>query len=291
MLRLLSVQLILVNTSEVNIMIYTCPVCGKPLSLAGAALKCAEKHSFDVSRSGYVNLLLSKHVGKNVHGDDKLMVKARREFLEKGYYSPLRDSLCETVRKYFCGNTLLDAGCGEGWYTSAVAEALENVEICGFDISKIAVEYASKRDKKTHYAVASVFHMPVADQSCDMLVSLFAPYCGEEFNRVLRMDGVMIIAIPSLDHLWELKDKIYDLPYKNEVKPYDLKGFELLENRHIKYKMCIENTEDIKHLFMMTPYYYRTNPQQAARLDDLLSLEITADFELLVYKRIAINDK
>ena len=100
----------------------------------------------------------------------------------------------------------------------------------------------------------------------------------------------MIIAIPSTDHLWELKEKIYDIPYKNEVKPYELEGFELLENEHITYKMNIESNADIKSLFSMTPYYYRTVPEQKARLDTIDKLDILADFELLVYKTNAKND-
>lgn len=270
--------------------IYICPVCGKLLERIDSAYKCENRHSFDVARSGYVNLLLSKHIGKTVHGDNKLMVKARREFLEKGYYSPLREALCSAAVKYFSGGVLLDAGCGEGYYTSAVSAAI-NGNCYGIDISKIAVEYAAKLDKQTNYSAASVFHMPIADSSCDMLITLFAPYCGEEFWRVLRSGGVMIIAIPSTDHLWELKQKIYDIPYKNEVKPYELEGFELLEKKRISYKMNIDNNDDIRRLFSMTPYYYRTDPEQTARLDSIDKLDILADFELLVYKLAANNDK
>lgn len=276
--------------SEVNKMIYICPVCGKVLQPSGGSLKCEVGHSFDVARSGYVNLLLSKHMGKVVHGDNKLMLNARRKFLEKGYYSPLRESLCDEVRTRFSGKVLLDAGCGEGYYTSAVAETANWAEVYGCDISKIAVELAAKRDKRTHYFAGSVFHLPVAGSSCDMLVTMFAPYCGEEFRRVLRPGGIMIIAIPSVDHLWELKKKLYDIPYKNEVKPYELEGFDFVGSRRITYKMELRSIEDIMSLFAMTPYYYRTEPARAASLESLDGLDITADFELLTYKITAKND-
>ena len=271
-------------------MIYICPVCGGKLISADGSFKCEKRHCFDVSRSGYVNLLLSKHMGKTVHGDNKLMLIARRKFLEKGYYSPLRNALCDEVRERFSGNVILDAGCGEGYYTSSVAETADGAEIYGCDISKIAVELAAKRDKKTHYFAGSVFHLPVAEKSCDMLVTMFAPYCGEEFRRVLRPGGIMIIAIPSTDHLWELKEKLYDIPYKNEVKPYELEGFELIGKRRLTYKMELRSSEDIMSLFAMTPYYYRTDPARAASLEALEGLDITADFELLTYKLTAIND-
>jgi 23S rRNA (guanine745-N1)-methyltransferase len=266
-------------------MIYTCPVCGKPLETAGNSYKCSDGHSFDKARSGYVNLLLSKHIGKTIHGDNKLMVRARREFLEKGYYQPLRDALCKAVKENFSGSVLLDAGCGEGYYTSAVSGTLGTAaEVYGIDISKIAAEFAAKRHDGVNYAAGSVFHIPVADASCDMLITLFSPYCGEEFVRVLRNGGVMIMAIPSTDHLWELKQKIYDTPYKNEVKPYELEGFSFIGKEHIRYMMELASQEDIQQLFSMTPYYYRTGQEQQKRLEAIDRLNVTADFELLIYK-------
>lgn len=270
--------------------VYMCPVCGKSLEMAERSYVCGNHHCFDLARSGYVNLLISKHTAKTVHGDNKLMVQARRDFLDKGYYSPLCDKLCETVVQYSKnGNILLDAGCGEGYYTSAVKASLDKsdiaAEIYGIDISKTAVDYAAKRDKYIHYAAASVFHIPVADCSCDMLVTLFAPYCGEEFARVLKKDGIMIMAIPSEDHLWELKQAIYDTPYKNEVKPYELEGFEFLNSERITFTMQLDSAEDIQSLFSMTPYYYKTGKTEQERLCALNKLETKADFELLTYRK------
>ena len=266
--------------------ILICPVCGENLSKTEKSYTCTNRHSFDISKSGYVNLLLSKHVGKTVHGDNKLMVQARRNFLEKGSYQPLREALCEAAKKYFSGNIIVDAGCGEGYYTSAVAKALPDARIYGIDISKTAADSAAKRKDGVTYAAASVFHIPVAENSCDMLITLFAPYCGEEFLRILKHDGVMIMAIPSEYHLWELKQAVYDTPYKNEVKPYALDGFELAENKRISYKITLDSPEDIRSLFSMTPYYYRTGAEQKARLEALQTLETQVDFELLVYRKV-----
>jgi 23S rRNA (guanine745-N1)-methyltransferase len=270
--------------------IFICPVCGKKLELSGNSYVCEKGHSFDRARSGYVNLLLSKHMGKTVHGDNKLMVQARRDFLDKGYYSPLCDALCEAVENNLSGSVIIDAGCGEGYYTSAIIDRLNSsnisAEVCGIDISKTAVEYSSKRIKTAELAVASVFHIPVKDDSCDMLVTLFAPYCGEEFKRVLRNGGIMIMAIPSQEHLWELKQAIYDTPYKNEVKPYELEGFELVSQKRVTYEMHLDCQDDINALFSMTPYYYRTGREQQERLAKLGQLSTKADFELLVYRNI-----
>lgn len=268
--------------------VLTCPVCGEKLEISEKAYVCPKNHSFDVAKSGYVNLLLSKHMGKTVHGDNKLMVQSRRNFLEKGYYDTLKKSLCDTVSRNFHSGVLIDAGCGEGYYTSAIYDKLCEskiaADIYGIDISKIAVEMAAKRKKDITFAAASVFHIPVQDNSCDMLVTLFAPYCGEEFRRVLRDKGIMIMVIPSELHLWEMKKAIYDIPYKNEVKPYELDGFTLIGKKRIRYNISLESQDDIQALFSMTPYYYRTGREQQERLAALERLETTADFELLTYQ-------
>lgn len=266
--------------------IFTCPVCGGEFEISEKICICPKKHSFDIARSGYVNLLLSKHLGKTVHGDNKLMVQARRKFLDRGYYAPLRDVLCRTVCRFFRGGVILDAGCGEGYYTAAIEETVPDAEIYGIDISKTAAEYAAKRCRNAFIAAASVFHIPAADSSCDMLVTLFAPYCGEEFRRVLRDMGIMIMAIPSELHLWELKQAVYDAPYKNEVKPYELEGFRILKRNRIRCKIQLDSQEDIQSLFSMTPYYYRTGKIQQERLSALDKLETQIDFELLVYNKI-----
>ncbi len=263
--------------------VLVCPVCAEKLAVSGNSYVCSARHCFDIARSGYVNLLLSKHVGKTVHGDNKLMVQARRDFLEKGYYSPLCEALCDEAEGRFAGGCVLDAGCGEGYYTAALSERLGTAEMYGFDISKIAAEMAAKRHKGITFAAASLFHIPAADCAFDMLVTLFAPYCGEEFLRVLKPGGVMIMAIPGELHLWEMKRKIYDIPYKNEVKPYELDGFEFVGKREIKYGIRLSSREDIASLFSMTPYYYRTGREQQERLAGLSELETTVHFELLTY--------
>ena len=258
-----------------------CPVCRENLDVSGKNFICNNHHTFDVSKSGYVNLLLSKHTGKTIHGDNKLMVRARRDFLSKGFYAPLREAICENIQS----GTILDAGCGEGYYTAGIKNVSPDSEVYGIDISKTAVEMASKSYRNITFAVGSVFNIPVANSSCDTLVTVFSPYCGDEFQRVLKNDGTMLMAIPSENHLWELKQAVYDTPYKNVVRPYDLDGFQFVGKNRITYKFLLESQQDIQALFSMTPYYYRTGKSQQEKLSQLENLEITADFELLTYRR------
>ncbi len=271
--------------------IFICPVCGEKLEISGKSYSCSNRHSFDMAKSGYVNLLLSKH-GSTVHGDNKFMLRARQEFLEKGYYKPLCGEVCETAKKYANKNcVLLDAGCGEGYYTTNVKEIFDrseiDVDVYGLDISKDAVDMAAKRKFAIGFAAASVFRMPIMTESCDILLTMFAPYCGEEYHRVLKNDGIMIMAIPSENHLWELKSKIYDTPYKNEVKDYELDGFEFLGSQRVSFDMKITEKSDILSLFSMTPYYYKTGKNEQNRLNELNFLETQADFEILTYKKTA----
>ena len=261
--------------------ILICPVCREKLVVSGKNYICTNRHSFDISKSGYVNLLLSKHTGKTVHGDNKLMVRSRRDFLNKGFYSPLRDAICENIKS----GIVLDAGCGEGYYTSGIKNISPDSDIYGIDISKTAIEMASKSYKNIKFSVASVFNIPVADSSCDTLVTVFSPYCSNEFQRVLKNGGTMLMAIPSENHLWELKKAVYDTPYRNDVRPYELDGFVFVDKKRISYKFLLDSQSDIQSLFSMTPYYYRTGKIQQERLSVLKSIEITADFELLTYRR------
>lgn len=268
-----------------------CPVCGALLDISGKTFICPKRHSFDSAKSGYVNLLLSKH-GTAVHGDNKLMLRSRRDFLESGYYAPLCEKVCETVVEYAKnGCTMLDAGCGEGYYTSAVKAIFDRsniaVDIYGIDISKDAVDMAAKRRSGIQFAAASVFHIPVQSKSCDILLTMFAPYCGEEYKRVLKNGGTMVMVIPSENHLWELKSLIYDTPYKNEVKPYDLDGFEFIGSQRVSFVMKINDKKDIQSLFSMTPYYYKSGKTEQQRLNSLEFLETQADFEILTYKKTA----
>lgn len=274
-------------------MLFTCPVCGEGLASLEGAWRCGKGHSFDIARSGYVNLLLSNQKHSSMPGDNQLMVAARRRFLDQGFYRPLLNALCDEVMQVLPehrDSVLLDVGCGEGYYTAEVARVLHRAalpaELYGVDISKVALDKAAKRCKEVCFAVASVFHLPIAEKSCDLLLNLFAPYCGKEFHRVLSDPGKMLLVIPGRDHLWELKQAIYQHPYKNEVKKYELEGFHLLKNREISFSLRLEDPEDIDSLFKMTPYYYKTSRQDQERLSRLTFLQTTAQFQLLLYEKV-----
>jgi 23S rRNA (guanine745-N1)-methyltransferase len=252
---------------------------------------CTKGHSFDLARSGYVNLLpVNRKHAKNP-GDNAVMMRARKRFLDAGYYGTLQEALKRVVVSYArAGGILLDAGCGEGYYTAGMGEALTEaqipMQIYGVDISKSAADAAAKRYPQGKFAVGSVFHLPVADRCCDVLTTIFAPYCGEEYHRVLRKNGVMIMVIPGQQHLWGLKEAIYDVPYPNAVRDYALEGFELIQAEYVDSWMKLVRPEDIQNLFQMTPYYYKTGREEHARLEKLETLSTQISFEILQYRRV-----
>ena len=150
-----------------------------------------------------------------------------------------------------------------------------------------AADAAAKRCPHAHFAVGSVYHLPVADKCCDMLMTIFAPYCGEEYHRVLHKGGTMMMVIPGQQHLWGLKEAIYDVPYPNAVRDYALDGFELIQAEYVDSWLKLDNPADIQNLFQMTPYYYKTGREEHARLEQLESLSTQISFEILQYRAVA----
>ncbi len=257
---------------------FVCPVCKAKLFDLPTQLKCLKGHSFDFAKQGYVNLLLDNSHNKR-HGDDKLMVKSRTDFLEKGYYSPLRDAVCEIVGK---NNNVFDAGCGEGYYTEMISE---NNNVCGIDISKDALKSAAKRCPDVSFAVASVSNIPVSDASQDVVLNIFAPDSNDEYIRVLNDGGRLVTVQPMESHLFELKKAIYDVPYLNPEVKTERNGFDLVSKNELKYSITLDSAEDIISLFKMTPYYYKTSKTDQGKLEKLSSLTTTVEFCILEYKK------
>lgn len=268
---------------------FLCPVCNNPLALVENTYKCKNNHCFDRSKKGYVNLLSCK--GGKLHGDDKTMVNARTRFLDGGFYEDFRDEVCKMVVKYSPeGCKIIDCGCGECYYTAEIFRQLElegkRPEIMGIDISKDAISAGFRRCKGLSLAVGSVFHLPCKSENFDILVTLFSPFCKEEYTRVLKKGGHLIMAIPLENHLWELKCEIYEKPYKNQVGSFEIEGFELVEKSEIKNRISLTSNQQVLDLFSMTPYYYKTSHEDREKLNTVDRLEVQTEFMVLVYKKI-----
>lgn len=261
--------------------LFICPLCRQDFADNGKTLICPNGHSFDKSKRGYVNLLTDNK--SKQHGDDKLMCRARHDFLCKEYYLPLLDSIVTEIQKYIkYGDVILDAGCGEGWYTKNIINQLQNVnaKVIAVDISKDALAIANLRDT----AVASVYDLPLKDKSVSIVLNIFSPFSDSEYKRVLADDGILIYVIPLEYHLYDLKALLYDAPYTNEVKPYNLDGYTLINTADVKYRIEIDNNTDIQNLFAMTPYYYTTGKTGHDIVSNISQLSVQIEFCVLTYR-------
>jgi 23S rRNA (guanine745-N1)-methyltransferase len=271
--------------------LFVCPICRAPLERDDRTLRCRAGHSFDLAREGYVHLLPANRKHSAMPGDDKGMAAARRAFLDKGYYAPLRDALCElSLSLTGPAPRVLDCGCGEGYYTVGVHDALcqagKTPRMAGTDISKQILRLAARRTAAVEFAVASSYHLPVADGGIDLLIDCFSPLALEEFRRVLAPGGRFLYVVPSADHLWGLKQVLYDRPYPNEVKETPYEGFRYVTIRHVETVIHLDSRQDIQALFQMTPYYWKTPKNGAARLAALDSLDTAVSFDIHAYQRI-----
>lgn len=235
---------------------------------------------------------MSQQNNKKRHGDDKSMIRARSDFLNKGYYQPLCDIVIKKLEELAFDNyVIIDMGCGEAWYTKQIEQKLssfKNTQIFGIDISKSAIEHSAKACKNVNFAVASAFKIPMGKNTCDCLISIFAPYDLSECTRILKANGIFIKVIPLEKHLLSLKKAVYDKPYENTLDSVDIKGFKLIDSQQLKYNIKLDNNDDIKNLFMMTPYYYKTGENDQKKLDSLEFLSTEVEFELRVYQKLIV---
>lgn len=295
--------------------ILQCPVCSAPFEMRGSAFVCkGEKpHCYDIASSGYVNLL-PPGKSRNAHtGDDKGMISARVEFLNKGYYAPISRAIGEMIadiskKQALSHITVADSGCGEGYHTLNIVKTIvENglsVTAAGFDASKHGAAAASKRSRReklafdrlvsekedtvhseAFFGAGNIFSLPLKDGSIDFTVSMFAPIASEENYRVLKNTGHLIIAAAGKNHLYELREALYDEPRQSsgEVKIPD--GFEKTEERLISYKVMLDSREAIYSLFEMTPFYYRTSEKDKNKLSALEFLEITVEVNFCICRK------
>lgn len=270
--------------------LFRCPICSAPLTRGERTYTCPNGHSYDISKEGYVHLLPPNQMHSKTPGDDKAMVAARNRFLSAGYYQPLRTALEELALRYAPAPcAVVDSGCGEGYYTAGIAQALREAgrspAVAGIDISKFALRWAAKRDRETEFAVGSAYRLPVPDGCAHLLVNCFSPLAAEEFHRVLTPGGVFLYVVPAPEHLWELKEVLYDTPYPNPDETIPYEGFQLLEVVPVETMLHIENPEDLQALFQMTPYCWKTPKAGVERLRALSQLEVRAGFRIHVFRR------
>lgn len=259
-----------------------CPVCGEGLTFTEKTAVCPNRHSFDRAKEGSVNLILN---GSPTSGDDPKMVSARKNFLGGGYYGHLSEALKEELEVYIKnGSTVLDACCGEGYFTNELSKAYPEADFYGFDLSKRAVRYAARDSENAIFFAANISSIPFADKSADVLTHIFAPVCDAEFSRILKDDGIFVHVFPGKDHLMGIKELLYEKTRENDEDAGVSEIFELVSSKKIRKDICLDNAA-LVDLLTMTPYFYRT-PKD--RLEDVMkkdSASTPAEFIINIYKK------
>jgi len=267
-----------------------CPICGNSLVKINASLKCDTGHSFDFAKSGYVNLLNPGKMNNAKAGESKEMIRARSAFFSKGCYGKIREFLIDLIRDHK-KDIIVDAGCGEGYYTEGVAENYPESTVIGFDMSKHGTEHGAKssRAKKienTFFSVSNIFNMPLENESADIIINLFAPVSYEEFARVLKKGGYLIIGASGAKHLYEMKSVLYEKVYLNELNVHENEAFLPICVKNLTYTAEISDKETIMNLFTMTPYYHHTSDTDKEKLMALDSLSTTVEVDFTILKKI-----
>lgn len=256
-----------------------CPKCSEKLKKVNNSYKCKNNHCFDIAKSGYTNLLLKT---SKTSGDNAKMVEARRAFLATDAYLPLADYLATVLNKLNL-DLVVDAGCGEGYYTNLLASINRNTHFLGFDMSKQTLKKASKKQNdNTNYFLASLFNLPLASASVDGILNIFAPAASGEFKRILKKEGYLIKVDPGPRHLYEMKTLLYDEVYENKLKY--LKDWNLVYEKLLTYQIDVDNGQ-LNNLLMMTPYAYKTSLKAIDKLKNIDKLNLTVSFNIAFYQK------
>lgn len=245
-----------------------CPICNAPLAAVDKTVSCANNHSFDRAKQGYLNLLPVQHKNSRAPGDNLEMVMARRDFLGAGYYAPLAQRFAELAKQQ-APTTWLDVGCGEGYYTNQIAMALPNAQGYALDISRDAIKQACKLNKQLQWLIASMARIPLAAQSCDLIATIFSPFNWQEALRILSKQGGILRLGPTNQHLIELRAKLYD-----EVRPYQddkhllqvPSELQLAFTDYLSFPLTLDNQQARKNLLAMTPHGWRASAEKRAQV-------------------------
>jgi 23S rRNA (guanine745-N1)-methyltransferase len=265
----------------------SCPKCHQKLVLQGNSYLCENNHCYDISKSKYVNLLLNPDKATNNPGDSKESLVSRRNFLTKGYYDAIANTVIDVITQYQNKDSvqILDVGCGEGYYTNKIRESLNNIESSyyGLDISKEAIHMATKYTKDIYWIVGNSKNLPVEDHSMDFILALFTVVNQEELKRTLQKNGYIIHVTANPKHLIEIKELIYDEVKIKSDKHIRL-PFTIVDSFDFIKQVTIDNHADALDLLKMTPHYYHIKKEKRSIIQTIENITITIDIKITVYQ-------
>ena len=263
---------------------FSCPICQENLTLLENSLKCNNRHSFDLAKFGYVNLAPQIKQSANY---DKENFQNRQQILEAGFYQTILEAISNLLSNSESAKTILDIGCGEGFYSRKLQESHSEKTFYAFDISKDSIQIAAKSEPNwaVNWFVGDLARLPIKDASMDILLDIFSPANYGEFRRVLSKDGILIKVIPTENHLKEIRqmvqDQLTNKDYSNQnIKNHFQEHFTILSNQTASLTKTI-TAEQLQALLSMTPLLFHIDQ---SKIDWSQLTEITIEAEILVGK-------
>ena len=261
---------------------FACPICQENLTLVETSLKCCNRHSFDLAKFGYVNLAPQIKQSANY---DKENFQNRQQILEAGFYQAILNAVSDLLASSKTTTTILDIGCGEGFYSRKLQESHSEKTFYAFDISKDSVQIAAKSEPNwaVNWFVGDLARLPIKDASMDILLDIFSPANYGEFRRVLSKDGILIKVIPTENHLKEIRQKVQDQLTNKDYSNQDIKNhfqehFTILSNQTASLTKTI-TADQLQALLSMTPLLFHVDQ---SKIDWSQLTEITIEAEILV---------
>ena len=266
---------------------WICPHCRMPLMASpdGASLACINGHAFDRAREGYVNLLPANRKRKRDPGDNAQMVAARRRVHGADAYRPLADAVVSELAGLQVAGPLLELGCGEGYYCSALSDALPACPVYGLDISRSGVRLAARGCRSANFAVASTFQLPLPDASIEAAVRIFAPSDDAEVRRVLAAGRHYLEVSPAPRHLWQLREQLYDTPREHAPARVEINGMQLLESRDLCYELTVDSVL-LADILSMTPFAHRGHRARRDRLQAATIPALSMAFSMHLFQKV-----
>ena len=265
---------------------FACPICQENLALVESSLKCSNRHSFDLAKFGYVNLAPQIKQSANY---DKENFQNRQQILEAGFYQAILEGISDLLATNPSAKTVLDIGCGEGFYSRKLQESHSDKTFYAFDISKDSVQIATKSEPNwaVNWFVGDLARLPIEDASMDILLDIFSPANYGEFRRVLSKDGILIKVIPTENHLKEIRQMVQDQLTKKDYSNQDIKEH-FQEHFSIQSRQIASLTKPItaeqrQALLAMTPLLFHVDQ---TNIDWSQLTEITIEAEILVGKAL-----
>ena len=261
---------------------FACPICQENLTLVESSLKCSNRHSFDLAKFGYVNLAPQIKQSANY---DKENFQNRQQILESGFYHAILEAVSDLLANSETSTTVLDIGCGEGFYSRKLQESHPDKTFYAFDISKDSVQIAAKSEPNwaVNWFVGDLARLPIKNASMDILLDIFSPANYGEFRRVLSKDGILIKVIPTKNHLKEIRQKVQDQLTNKDYSNQDIKNhfqehFTILSSKTASLTKTI-TADQLQALLSMTPLLFHIDQ---SKIDWSNLTEITIEAKILV---------